>query len=92
METFENIKVLIQSILDGINEAFIIIEESGQILLINNSAKNIFGFDQFIIYLQDYLLPDCWQVLNRTLKSKTETESEMNLDSFTLKLKGAKCI
>lgn len=88
METFENIKVLIQSILDSVKDAFLILEESGQILLINKSAKNIFGFDQSIIYLQDYLLPDCWQELNKILKSKTEIESEINLDSFTLKLKG----
>jgi PAS domain S-box-containing protein len=88
MGTFENIKVLIQSILDGIKEGFIIIEESGQVLLINNSAKNIFRYKVSKTYLQDYLLPDCWLELNKILKSKTETESEINLDSFSLKLKG----
>ena len=88
MNTFENIKVLIQPILDSVDEAFIIIEESGQILLINKSAKNIFGFDESIIFFQDYVQPDCWQELNKILKSKTEAESEINLDAFTLKLRG----
>ena len=88
METFENIKVIIQSIFDGLNEALIIIEESGQILLINKSAKNIFKYDVSKTYLKDYLLLDCWQELNKILRSKTETESEINLDAFTLKLKG----
>ncbi|HSW53461.1 MAG TPA: PAS domain S-box protein [Ignavibacteriaceae bacterium] len=88
MDTFENIKVLIQIILDGIDEAFIIIEESGQILLMNKSAKNIFSFDESIKFFQDYVQPDCWQELNIILKSKSETESEINLDAFTLKLKG----
>jgi PAS domain S-box-containing protein len=87
MNTFENIKVLIQPILDSIDEAFIIIEESGQILLINKSAKNIFSFDESIIFFQDYVQPACWQELNIILKSKSETESEINLDAFTLKLK-----
>ena len=45
MESFENIKVIIQSIFDGLNEALIIIEESGQILLINKTAKNIFRYE-----------------------------------------------
>ena len=88
METFENIKVIIQSIFDGLNEALIIIEESGQILLINKSAKNIFKYDVSKTYLKDYLLLDCWQELNKILKSKTEKVSEINLDAFTLKLKG----
>jgi PAS domain S-box-containing protein len=87
METFENIKALIQSILDCIKEAFIIIEESSQILLINKTAKNIFRYEVSKTYLQDYLLHDCWQELNKILKSKTEKESQINLDAFTLKLK-----
>ena len=88
MNTFENTKVLIQSIIDSINEAFILFEESGQVLLINKIAKNIIGFDETIKYFQDYLTPDCWQELNKILKSKTETESEIRLETLTLKLIG----
>ena len=88
MTTFENIKVIIQSIFDSLNEALIIIEESGQILLTNKTAKNIFRYEVSKTYLKDYLLLDCWQELNKILISKTETESEINLDAFTLKLKG----
>ncbi|MCW8803802.1 MAG: PAS domain S-box protein [Ignavibacteriaceae bacterium] len=87
MNTFENIKVIFQSILDGINEAFIIIEEAGQILLINKSAKNILGFDESSLFFQDYVLPDCWQGINNLLKSKTETAPEVNIDAFNMQLK-----
>ena len=86
MNAFENIKVMFQSILDAINEALIIIEQTGQILLINQSAKNIFGFDETILFFQDYLLPECWQAINNILKSKTETATDVSIDSFNMQL------
>ncbi|MBE0573026.1 MAG: PAS domain S-box protein [Ignavibacteriaceae bacterium] len=92
MNTFENIKVIIQSIIDSVKEAFLLIEESDQILLINKCAKKIFRYDLSKTYLKDYLLLDCWQELNIILKSKAETESEINLDAFTLKLKGGESL
>jgi hypothetical protein len=61
-----------------------LIDETGEILYLNHQAKEIIGFDENIKYFQDYLIPDCWQELNKLLKSITEASSEKKVDAFNL--------
>ena len=87
MNTFEHFNALIQSILENTNVASMLIDETGEILYINHRAKNIIRFDESIKYFQDYLITDCWQDLNKLLKSKAEASSENSYDAFNMQFK-----
>ena len=87
MNTYEHFNALIQSILENTNIASMLIDETGEILYINHRAKNIIGFDETIKYSQDYLTSDCWQELNKLLKSKTEASSENSYYAFKMQFK-----
>ena len=87
MNNSEQFKELIQSILEDINFASMIIDESGELLYINHQAKNLIRFEEDVKYFQDYLLIDCWNDFNRILKSKTESVVEVNVNAFNMQFK-----
>jgi len=87
MNISEHFKELIQSILEDINFASIVIDESGEMIYLNHQARNMIRFEADVKYFQDYLFLNCWKELNEILKSKTETAPEVNVDAFNLQLK-----